>query len=194
MHLGFLYSCFHSVSSKTRLVFPMFNTKTVTLVWKRSGRSTPVSCLFPHTQVLDREGQMDNPCTTWLADAYWDNITELDKLTNFHGLMNSFEQYPRDWHLWYTNATPEKAMLPGARASEPPFPAFLLPSIEPVCLPFLLVFIPLCKFPSVHLPHSGVFSAGTPLCTFPALPDSPCNYSTHPQVSGRTPAMKCSAC
>uniref|UniRef100_A0A8C0I316 Dynein axonemal heavy chain 2 n=1 Tax=Balaenoptera musculus TaxID=9771 RepID=A0A8C0I316_BALMU len=63
--------------------------------------------------VLDREGQMDNPCTSWLADAYWDNITELDKLTNFHGLMNSFEQYPRDWHLWYTNATPEKAMLPG---------------------------------------------------------------------------------
>ncbi|XP_006863561.1 PREDICTED: dynein heavy chain 2, axonemal [Chrysochloris asiatica] len=63
--------------------------------------------------VLDREGQMDNPCTSWLADAYWDNITELDKLTNFHGLMNSFEQYPRDWHRWYTNATPEKAMLPG---------------------------------------------------------------------------------
>uniref|UniRef100_H0V315 Dynein axonemal heavy chain 2 n=1 Tax=Cavia porcellus TaxID=10141 RepID=H0V315_CAVPO len=63
--------------------------------------------------VLDREGQMDNPCPGWLADAYWDNITELDKLTNFHGLMNSFEQYPRDWHLWYTNATPEKAMLPG---------------------------------------------------------------------------------
>ncbi|XP_034502705.1 dynein heavy chain 2, axonemal isoform X3 [Ailuropoda melanoleuca] len=65
--------------------------------------------------VLDREGQMDNPCTSWLADAYWDNITELDKLTNFHGLMNSFEQYPRDWHLWYTSATPEKAMLPGPR-------------------------------------------------------------------------------
>ncbi|ERE69395.1 dynein heavy chain 6, axonemal-like protein [Cricetulus griseus] len=63
--------------------------------------------------VLDREGQMDNPCTSWLADAYWDNITELDKLTNFHGLMNSFEQYPRDWHLWYTNSGPEKAMLPG---------------------------------------------------------------------------------
>ncbi|KAL2765787.1 dynein axonemal heavy chain 2 isoform 1 [Daubentonia madagascariensis] len=63
--------------------------------------------------VLDREGQMDNPCTSWLADAYWDNITELDKLTNFHGLMNSFEQYPRDWHLWYTSAAPEKVMLPG---------------------------------------------------------------------------------
>uniref|UniRef100_F6YZ23 Dynein axonemal heavy chain 2 n=1 Tax=Monodelphis domestica TaxID=13616 RepID=F6YZ23_MONDO len=62
--------------------------------------------------VLDREGQMDNPCTGWLADANWDNITELDKLANFHGLMNSFEQYPRDWNLWYTNSSPEKAMLP----------------------------------------------------------------------------------
>lgn len=64
-------------------------------------------------QVLDREGQMDNPCTSWLSDIYWDNITELDKLTNFHGIMNSFEQYPRDWNLWYTSSKPEKAMLPG---------------------------------------------------------------------------------
>jgi len=29
--------------------------------------------------VLDREEQMDNPCSTWLSDAAWDNITELDK-------------------------------------------------------------------------------------------------------------------
>lgn len=67
----------------------------------------------PPPQVLDREGQMDNPCATWLADAYWDNITELDKLTNFHGLMSSFEQYPRDWNVVHQRH-PEKAMLPGA--------------------------------------------------------------------------------
>ncbi|XP_069502374.1 dynein axonemal heavy chain 2 [Ambystoma mexicanum] len=63
--------------------------------------------------VLDREGQMDNPCPRWLADTNWDNITELDKLTNFHGIMNSFEQYARDWNIWYTNSVPETAMLPG---------------------------------------------------------------------------------
>uniref|UniRef100_W5N7B2 Dynein axonemal heavy chain 2 n=1 Tax=Lepisosteus oculatus TaxID=7918 RepID=W5N7B2_LEPOC len=63
-------------------------------------------------QVLDKEGQMDNPCPGWLSDSNWDNITELDKLTNFHGIMNSFEQNPRDWHLWYTSATPETAPLP----------------------------------------------------------------------------------
>ena len=64
-------------------------------------------------QVLDRENQMDNPCTTWLTDAAWDDITELDKLTNFHGIITSFEQYPRDWNLWYTSAEPENTGLPG---------------------------------------------------------------------------------
>ncbi|CAJ0965699.1 unnamed protein product [Ranitomeya imitator] len=63
--------------------------------------------------VLDREEQMDNPCPGWLSDANWDNITELDKLANFHGIMNSFEQYPRDWHQWFTSPKPESACLPG---------------------------------------------------------------------------------
>lgn len=52
--------------------------------------------------VIDRENQMDNPCTGWLTDSAWDNITELDKLTNFHGIITSFEQYARDWNVWYT--------------------------------------------------------------------------------------------
>ena len=30
-------------------------------------------------QVLDREGQIDNPCPGWLTDIAWDNLTELDK-------------------------------------------------------------------------------------------------------------------
>lgn len=67
----------------------------------------------PDLQVLDREGQMDNPCTSWLTDSSWDNVTELDKLPNFHGIMNSFEQYPKDWNNWFTNASPESAPLPG---------------------------------------------------------------------------------
>ncbi|KAK3095642.1 hypothetical protein FSP39_017066 [Pinctada imbricata] len=63
--------------------------------------------------VLDRENQMDNPCSGWLGDVAWDNITELEKLTNFHGIITSFEQYPRDWNIWYTSDTPETAPLPG---------------------------------------------------------------------------------
>merc|ERR1712106_253383 len=63
--------------------------------------------------VLDKEGQMDNPCTSWLPDQAWDNITELDKLTNFHGIMSSFEQFPREWQKWYISAQPESQDLPG---------------------------------------------------------------------------------
>ncbi|KAM9407837.1 LOW QUALITY PROTEIN: dynein axonemal heavy chain 2 [Salvelinus alpinus] len=63
--------------------------------------------------VLDKESQMENPCSSWLAESNWDNVTELDKLANFHGLMASFEQYPRDWTIWYTSAGPETAQLPG---------------------------------------------------------------------------------
>lgn len=63
--------------------------------------------------VIDKENQMDNPCTGWLSDGAWDNITELDKLTNFHGIITSFEQYPRDWNVWYTSSEPETAPLPG---------------------------------------------------------------------------------
>ncbi|XP_017886409.1 dynein heavy chain 2, axonemal [Ceratina calcarata] len=60
--------------------------------------------------VLDRENQPDNP-VAWLPDETWDNITELDKLPGFHGIVSSFEQFPRDWHNWYVNTEPENAPL-----------------------------------------------------------------------------------
>lgn len=63
--------------------------------------------------VLDREGQMDNPCSSWLPEQQWDNITELDKLTNFHGIMASFEMSARDWKMWYVSPMPEQVELPG---------------------------------------------------------------------------------
>ena len=72
-----------------------------------------LTCFDSVPQVLDRENQMDNPCSGWLGDVAWDNITELEKLTNFHGVITSFEQYPRDWNIWYTSAQPEVAPLPG---------------------------------------------------------------------------------
>jgi len=55
---------------------------------------------------------MDNPCG-WLPEPGWDNISELDKLTNFHGIVTSFEQYSRDWNIWYTSAEPESSVFPG---------------------------------------------------------------------------------
>lgn len=50
--------------------------------------------------VLDREQQADKPAS-WIPDEVWDNITELDKLAGFYGLIASFEQMPREWRLWY---------------------------------------------------------------------------------------------
>ncbi|XP_069015317.1 dynein axonemal heavy chain 2 [Embiotoca jacksoni] len=63
--------------------------------------------------VLDKKDQIDNPCSSWLADSSWDNITELTKLPTFFGLSASFEKYPQDWHLWFTSSEPENATLPG---------------------------------------------------------------------------------
>ncbi|XP_030749874.1 dynein heavy chain 2, axonemal [Sitophilus oryzae] len=61
--------------------------------------------------VLDRENQRENPCSTWLNEVAWDNITELDKLQGFHGVVDSFEQYSRDWYNWYTHTEPETLPL-----------------------------------------------------------------------------------
>lgn len=63
--------------------------------------------------VLDKENQMDNPCAAWLGEEAWDNITELDKLAGFHGVMDTFEQYPKDWLAWYTHTEPETLPLIG---------------------------------------------------------------------------------
>jgi dynein heavy chain, axonemal len=62
--------------------------------------------------VLDRENQMDNPCS-WLSDQLWDNVTELAKLANFRSIIASFEQYPRDWYSWFQSSEPEITSLPG---------------------------------------------------------------------------------
>lgn len=63
--------------------------------------------------VLDKENQMDNPCSRWLSEEAWDNITELDKLPGFHGIIDSFEHYAKDWQAWYTHTEPETLPLIG---------------------------------------------------------------------------------
>ncbi|XP_041842513.1 dynein heavy chain 2, axonemal [Melanotaenia boesemani] len=63
--------------------------------------------------VLDKVNQLNNPCASWLSDSSWDNITELDKLSNFHGIAASFEYFRRDWNVWFTSSEPENAPLPG---------------------------------------------------------------------------------
>ncbi|KAJ8670787.1 hypothetical protein QAD02_002046 [Eretmocerus hayati] len=62
--------------------------------------------------VLNRESQNEKP-VEWLTEEAWDNITELDKLPGFHGLVMSFEQEPREWHSWYVSNEPESEDLVG---------------------------------------------------------------------------------
>ncbi|KAL0484096.1 dynein heavy chain, partial [Acrasis kona] len=62
-------------------------------------------------QVLDKETQTPNPCK-WLTEQSWDNIYELDKLPNFHGIAQSFEDENQDWNEWFASARPEHEQLP----------------------------------------------------------------------------------
>eukprot|EP00727_Mastigamoeba_balamuthi_P014495 m51a1_g9670 putative dynein heavy chain axonemal (5182) ;mRNA; r:1243469-1265072 len=64
-------------------------------------------------QVLSRESQMPNPCSDWLPEHVWDNITVLDRMQAFRNLATSFEQNVRDWKDWYFKAEPENIPLPG---------------------------------------------------------------------------------
>ncbi|KPJ06858.1 Dynein heavy chain 2, axonemal [Papilio machaon] len=62
--------------------------------------------------VLDRSEQPDNP-TNWIPDECWDNITELDKIAGFHGIIDSFETMSKEWRDWYLTPEPETQPLIG---------------------------------------------------------------------------------
>lgn len=51
--------------------------------------------------------------TDWITDSAWDNVTELDKLPGFHGVVDSFETSNKEWHEWYTETEPENTPLVG---------------------------------------------------------------------------------
>uniref|UniRef100_A0A182QNU8 Dynein heavy chain C-terminal domain-containing protein n=1 Tax=Anopheles farauti TaxID=69004 RepID=A0A182QNU8_9DIPT len=57
---------------------------------------------------------MENPCHGWLPDAQWDELTDLDRMPGFHGIVESFAELPDDWKRWYLSSVPEAAPLPGS--------------------------------------------------------------------------------
>ena len=66
-------------------------------------------------QILDKQGRSPNPCPQsdpWLSERAWDNILELEKLLNFHGIVASFEQNLSQWRQWFLSEVPEDAQLP----------------------------------------------------------------------------------
>ncbi|XP_004521647.2 dynein heavy chain 2, axonemal [Ceratitis capitata] len=63
--------------------------------------------------VLDKQNQPPNPNPNWISEQAWDNITELDRVAGFHGIIDSFEQNPKLWQMWYATTTPETEDLVG---------------------------------------------------------------------------------
>ncbi|GIY61832.1 dynein heavy chain 2, axonemal, partial [Caerostris darwini] len=64
-------------------------------------------------QVIDRSNQPPNPCSQWLSQESWDNITQLERLPRFLSITVSFDENSRLWEDWYLTLEPEKRPLPG---------------------------------------------------------------------------------
>jgi dynein heavy chain len=65
-------------------------------------------------EVMDRASQLQKPeGVTWINDQAWDNITELDKLSEtFKGIAQAVG-VGKDWLRWYQYDNPEERGLPG---------------------------------------------------------------------------------
>ena len=68
--------------------------------------------------LIDRALQAGNPCQDWLPPLAWDNVTEMDQLSGFSGIVSSFQQNGRDWKAWYMSGTPELEAMPGDWATK----------------------------------------------------------------------------
>ena len=49
--------------------------------------------------VLDRSQQPMNPAPMWISEEAWDNLTELEGLANFKGIVGSFEAATGEWEV-----------------------------------------------------------------------------------------------
>lgn len=47
--------------------------------------------------VLDRNEQVANPAPDWITEDAWDNLTELEKLPGFAGIVDSFFKQTKEW-------------------------------------------------------------------------------------------------
>ncbi|KAJ1537343.1 Dynein heavy chain 2, axonemal, partial [Nowakowskiella sp. JEL0078] len=64
-------------------------------------------------QILDKDSQLPNPCSEWVIETAWDNITILDSFVTFSGIASSVEQSEREWRAWFMSSEPEEQALPG---------------------------------------------------------------------------------
>ncbi|KAG8188595.1 hypothetical protein JTE90_005951 [Oedothorax gibbosus] len=62
---------------------------------------------------INRSQEPPNPCSQWLSQESWDNITQLEHLPKFLSITISFDEDSRLWKDWYLSMEPEKKPLPG---------------------------------------------------------------------------------
>jgi hypothetical protein len=76
-------------------------------------KPTEYNFLLKGGVVLDRDEQAENPSPDWISEMAWDNITELDKLSGFHGISDSFAESTEEWKEWFSSSEPEVTPLIG---------------------------------------------------------------------------------
>lgn len=64
-------------------------------------------------QVADRDSQLPNPFKSFVPPSIWDNLTELEKFSNFQGILTTIERNENDFKVWLALNEPEEAGFPG---------------------------------------------------------------------------------
>lgn len=92
----------------------LFSLQIATKILEAQGKvnKSEYDFLLRGGQVLKKEEQYPNPCTDWIDELTWDNITELELLPAFTGLMSSIEQSEREWKAWFMSSEAETLPLP----------------------------------------------------------------------------------
>jgi len=62
--------------------------------------------------VLNRKEQPQNINAEWLPPSSWDNVTELEKIPTFAGIVSSLQLNSLEWSKWYMHPQPELQNLP----------------------------------------------------------------------------------
>ncbi|XP_053692426.1 dynein axonemal heavy chain 2-like [Sabethes cyaneus] len=70
--------------------------------------------LLHGAEKIDRLEQAENPSPEWISQVQWDNITEIDKIPGFRGIIQSLEEANDAWKSWYMEVYPECEDLPGS--------------------------------------------------------------------------------
>ncbi|GFT64974.1 dynein heavy chain 2, axonemal [Nephila pilipes] len=65
------------------------------------------------SRIIDHPNESLNPCSQWLSQESWDNVTELERLPRFLSITVSFDENSRLWQDWYLALEPERRPLPG---------------------------------------------------------------------------------